>query len=162
MDWKLPKKEYTVSTVTGNGWNSIPHIVMPSEQWPRNCVYYFCPDCRYAYGIPKANPADCPQCGRKGLKDIFSEMAERLEKSWSFFAAMRIRKGSWLFINEPGGEVHHMDEGTHTFPKYLLAYYAELRALGFIPPWRSRADTLIEKIPLESAVGVIHANRLCG
>ena len=94
MDWKLPKKEYTVSTVTENGWNNIPHIVMPSQQWPRNCVYYFCLDCRSTYGIPKANPADCPQCGRKGLKGIFSEMAERLEKSWRLFAATRIRKGS--------------------------------------------------------------------
>jgi hypothetical protein len=54
---------------------------MPAEQWPRSRVYYFCSNCRDVCGIPKANPADCPQCGRKGLKDIFSEIAERLGQS---------------------------------------------------------------------------------
>ncbi len=142
-----------MNTVTEKGCNDVPHIIMPSDQWPRSRVYYFCPDCRDVCGIPKANPTDCPQCGRKGLKDIFTEMAERLEKSWSFFAATRIRKGSWLFANEPGGEVHHMDEGAYTFPNYPLAYYAELRALGFIPPWldandpdmRKKEDAILER-----------------
>ena len=116
------------------------HIVIPPDQWPRSRVYYFCPDCRDVLGIPKADPADCPGCGRKGLKDIFTEIAGRLEKSWSFFEATRVRKGSWLFANEPGGKVHHMDEGAYTSPNYPLAFYAELRALGFIPPWLDADD----------------------
>jgi hypothetical protein len=142
-----------LKTVTEKGCNDVPHIIMPAEQWPRSRVYYFCSDCRDVCGIPKANPADCPQCGRKGLKDIFSEIAERLEQSWSFFEATRMGIASWLFANEPGGEVHHMDEGAHTFPNYPLAYYAELRALGFIPPWldasdpdmRKKEDVIIER-----------------
>ena len=105
-----------MNTVTEKGCNDVPHIIMPAEQWPRSRVYYFCSNCRDVCGIPKANPADCPQCGRKGLKEIFSEIAERLEQSWSFFGATRMGKASWLFANEPGGEVHHMDEGAHTFP----------------------------------------------
>ena len=122
-----------------------PHIIMLPDQWPRSRVYYFCPDCWDVFGVPKAKPADCPQCGRKRLKDIFTEIAQRLEKSWSFFEATRIGEGSWLFANEPGGEVHHMDQGAYTFPNYPLAYYAELRALGFMPPWLDANDPSMRK-----------------
>ena len=118
-----------------------PHIIIPLDQWPRSRVYCFCPDCRDVIGILKTAPPDCPRCGRKKLIDIFTEITSRLEKSWDFFEATRIQKDLWLFANEPGGEVHHVDEGAYTSPTYPLAYYAELRALDFIPPWLDAEDT---------------------
>ena len=84
----------------------ISHIVIPRDQWPRSNVYYFCPDCHDVAGIPKEDPGTCPKCGREDLKDIFMEIAERLERSWSFFEATRVKEGSWLFADEPGGKVH--------------------------------------------------------
>jgi hypothetical protein len=125
--------------------SDLPHIVIPHDQWPRSKVYYYCPDCHDVFGILKTNPADCPKCGRKELKDIFAEIAERLAKSWSFFEATRVKKGAWLFSNEIGGKVHHMDEGAYTSPNYPLAYYAELRGLGFIPPWLDPNDPDMRK-----------------
>jgi hypothetical protein len=119
---------------------NIPHIIIPHDQWPRSNIYYFCPDCNDVFGIPKTDPSSCPICHRNDIKDIFTEIAARYEKCWSFFEATRVKKDSWLFANEPGGKVHHMDESAYTSPNYPLAFYAELRGLGFIPPWLDPND----------------------
>jgi len=111
------------------------HIVIPADQWPRKLVYYFDPEVRKVFPLPRTAPPVSPLTGRVGCEDIFSEIAARLKRSWSFFEATRVREGSWLFANRPGGKVHHVDEGARVSPTYPLAYYGELRALGFVPPW---------------------------
>lgn len=133
-------------TAVERGLEIPPHIIIPPDRWPRSQVFYFCPDCCTVCDVPKDDQPNCPLCGRKGLKDIFSEIAERLERSWHFFEATRMDRGSWLFAHEPGGAVHHMDEGAHTLPTYPLAYYAELRALGFVPPWLDANDADMRKM----------------
>lgn len=62
------------------------------------------------------------------------------KRSWGFFEATRTKKDSWLFANKPAGKVHHVDDGAYVSPIYPLAYYGELRALGFIPPWLDESD----------------------
>ncbi len=111
------------------------HIVIPADQWPRKLVYYFDPEARQVFSLPKTAPPISPLTGRVGCEDIFSEMAARLKRSWSFFEATRVKEGEWLFADHPGGKVHHVDDGARVSPTYSLAYYGELRALGFIPPW---------------------------
>jgi len=114
------------------------HIVIPAGQWPRKLVYYFDPEVRKVFPLEKMAAPVSPFTGRVGYEDIFSEMAARLNRSWSFFQATRVKEGEWLFANHLGGKVHHVDEGARVSPTYPLAYYGELRALGFIPP---RLDT---------------------
>jgi len=129
------------------------HIVMPPSEWPRKLVYYFDPEVGKVFPLDKTAPPISPLTGRVGCEDIFSEMAARLKRSWSFFEATRVKKGEWLFANQPGGKVHHVDEGAHTTPTYPLAYYGELRAFGFVPPWldaddpdlRKKEDAILEK-----------------
>jgi len=107
-----------------------PHIVIPPDQWPRGKVWCFCPDCRDVFGIEKADAPVCPACGREGLRDIFSEMAERMQRTWTFFEATRHEEGRWLFRHSPGDEEYSL-WGT----LMALGYYGEVRALGFEPPW---------------------------
>ena len=39
--------------------SALPHIVIPPDQWPREAVYYFCPDCLDVLGIAKIDtPGD--------------------------------------------------------------------------------------------------------
>ena len=129
------------------------HIVMPASEWPRKLVYYFDPEVRKVFPLGKTALPVSPFTGRVGCEDIFSEMAARLKRSWSFYEATRVKKGSWLFANRPGGKVHHKDEGANVSPVYPLAYYGELRALGFVPPWldaeapdmRKKEDAILEK-----------------
>jgi hypothetical protein len=42
----------------------LPHIAIPSDQQPRGKAYYYCRDLRDVFGIPKADAAVCPACGR--------------------------------------------------------------------------------------------------
>lgn len=129
------------------------HIVIPADQWPRKLVYYFDPEVRKVFPLPKTAPPVSPFTGRVGCEDILSEMAARLKRSWSFFEATRVKEGEWLFANHPGGKVHHVDEGATVSPTYPLAYYGELRALGFVPRWldvdepkmREREDEILEQ-----------------
>ena len=139
------------------------HIVIPADQWPRKLVYYFDPEARKVFPLEKTAAPVSPFTGRVGCEDIFSEIAARLKRSWSFFEATRVQKGSWLFANSPGGKVHHVDEGAGASPTYPLAYYGELRALAFVPPWldpkqpemRTQEDAILEKWVKElEAVGV--------
>ena len=127
-------------------------IVIPADQWPRKLVYYFDPEVRKVFPLPKTASPVSPFTGRVGCEDIFSEMAARLKRSWNFFEATRVEEGRWLFKHEPGGKVHHVDEGAGVSPIYPLAYYGELRALGFMPPWfdpdsadlRKQEDAILE------------------
>ncbi len=111
------------------------HIVIPADQWPRKLVYYFDPEVRKVFPLEKTAAPVSPYTGLVGCEDIFSEMAARLKRSWSFFEATRVKEGEWLFANHPGGKVHHVDHGARVSPSYPLAYYGELRAFGFVPPW---------------------------
>ena len=121
------------------------HIVIPADQWPRKLLYYFDPEVRKVFPLPKTAPPVSPLTGRVGCEDIFSEMAARLKRSWSFYEATRVKEGEWLFANQPGGKVHHVDEGARVSPTYPLAYYGELRALGFVPPWLDADDPDLRK-----------------
>ena len=120
--------------------NTPPHILIPSEQWPRELVHYFCPDCRNVFGIPKSDPANCPSCGYKKLKDIFAEMAERMKETWNFFEATRLQEGSWLFK-------YSLDDSEYSLWGTIMAlgYYGELRALGFEPPWITDEDRILDQ-----------------
>jgi len=109
------------------------HIVIPASEWPREKVYYFCPECREVFGLNKTMTPVCGKCGRVGVEDIFSEMAARLKRSWNFFEATRLEPERWLFSFEPNNK----DVYTGTYP---LAYYGEVRALGFVPPWLDPHD----------------------
>lgn len=111
------------------------HIVIPADQWLRKLVYYFDPEVRKVFPLDKTAAPVSPYTGRVGCEDIFSEIAARLKRSWTFYEATRSKKDSWLFANTPGGKVHHVDEGARVSPSYPLAYYGELRALGFVPHW---------------------------
>jgi len=129
------------------------HIVMPASEWPRELVYYFDPEVRKVFPLDKTAAPVSPFTGRAGCEDIFSEMAARLKRSWSFYEATRVKEGEWLFANQPGGKVHHVDEGARVKPTYPLACYGELRALGFVPPWldaddpdlREKEDAILEQ-----------------
>ena len=129
------------------------HIVIPAEHWPREKVYYYDPEANAVFALDKHAPPISPLTGRVGCEDIFSEMASRLKRSWSFFEATRVEEGRWLFAHNPGGKVHHVDEGARVSPTYPLAYYGEMRALGFVPPWldpdcpdmRKAEDVILEE-----------------
>jgi len=130
------KKDYPAEIVYQN--NTLDHagrahIVIPASQWPREKVYYFCPECREVFSLNKTMAPVCGKCGRVGVEDIFSEMAARLKRSWSFFEATRLEKNKWLFSFEPNSK----DVYTGTYP---LAYYGGIRALGFVPPWLAPQD----------------------
>ena len=123
----------------GRARGTLPHIVVPAAYWPRGNVYYYDAAARAVFGLDKHAPPVSPLTGRNGCRDIFTEMAERLNRSWSFFEATRVEPGRWLFANSPGGPVGRPDDA-RALPTYPLAYYGELRALGFIPPWLDPDD----------------------
>jgi len=77
------------------------HIVIPADQWPRTLVYYFDPEVRKVFPLEKTAVPVSPFTGRVGCEDIFSEMAARLRRSWSFFEATRCEKDRWLFKHSP-------------------------------------------------------------
>lgn len=107
------------------------HIVIPANQWPRELVYYFDPEVRKVFPLQKSAPPVSPFTGRVGCEDIFSEMAARLKRSWSFYEATRAEEGKWRFKYQLGDKEYSLWATSSD----ALAYYGELRALGFIPPW---------------------------
>jgi hypothetical protein len=117
------------------------HIVIPADQWPRKFVYYFDPEVRKVFPLEKTAAPVSPLTGRVGCEDIFSEMAARLKRSWTFFEATRAEPGSWQFKHSPG------DEGPSLWAtsSMTLAYYGEIRALGFEPPWIEDEEKIIDR-----------------
>jgi len=108
------------------------HFDLPSSAWPRESIYYYCPTCRKVHGIRKSGPAACPVCGAEPLRDVFAEMADRLERTWGFFDETRSEAGSWLFRMQPGDT----SPSLWASGGLALGAYAELRAMGFTPPSR--------------------------
>jgi len=117
------------------------HIVIPADQWPRKLVYYFDPEVRKVFPLEKTAAPISPYTGRVRCEDIFSEMAARLKRSWSFFEATRYEKGRWLFkMSEKDKNYSLWATGAMT-----LGYYGELRALGFEPPWIKNEDKILDE-----------------
>jgi len=116
------------------------HIVIPADQWPRKLVYYFDPEVRQVFPLPKTAPPVSPLTGRVGCEDIFSEMAARLKRSWSFFEATRYEKDRWLFKMSAGDK----DYSLWSTGAMTLGYYGELRALGVEPPWIEREAEVLD------------------
>ncbi|HCO92630.1 MAG TPA: hypothetical protein DIU00_01545 [Phycisphaerales bacterium] len=117
------------------------HIVMPADQWPLKLVYYFDPEVRKVFPLEKTAVPVSPFTGRVGCEDIFSEMAARLRRSWTFFEATRAEPGSWLFKYELGDKEYSLWATSSD----CLAYYGELRALGFEPPWLENEDKVMHE-----------------
>ena len=93
-------------------------------------MYYFDPEVRKVFPLEKTAVPVSPFTGRVGCENIFSEMAARLKRSWSFFEATRYEKGRWLFKMSAKDKNYSLwSTGAMT-----LGYYGELRALGFKPP----------------------------
>ncbi len=107
------------------------HIVLPADQWPRERVYYFDPEVRKVFPLEKSATPVSPFTGRVGCEDIFAEMAARLKRSWSFFEATRAGEGLWRFVYQLGDQEYSLWATSSD----ALAYYGEIRALGFAPPW---------------------------
>jgi len=115
------------------------HIVIPASEWPREKVYYFCPECREVFGLNKTMAPVCKKCGRVGVEDIFSEMAARLKRSWSFFEATHLEPDKWLFKLTPGSPDYSL-----WATALAMGYYGELRAMGFKPPWADREQEVMD------------------
>jgi len=116
------------------------HIVIPADQWPRKSVYYFDPEVGKVFPLPKTAPPVSPLTGRVGCEDIFSEMAARLKRSWSFFDATRHIEGRWLFKMSAGDGGYSL----WSTGAMALGFYGELRALGFEPPWIDREAAVLD------------------
>lgn len=117
------------------------HIVIPASQWPRRLVYYYDPEARKVFSLPKTEAPVSPFTGRVGCEDIFSEMAARLKRSWSFFEATRAKPGSWEFKHSPNDK----EPSLWATAAMTLGYYGEIRALGFEPPWIEKEDKVMEE-----------------
>ncbi len=117
------------------------HIVLPADQWPRELVYYFDPEVRKVFPLEKTAAPVSPFTGRVGCEDIFTEMAARLKRSWSFFEATRAEKDRWLFKYQLGDK----DYSLWATSSDALAYYGEIRALGFTPPWIEHEDKVMDE-----------------
>ena len=117
------------------------HIVIPADQWPRKLVYCFDPEVRKVFPLEKTAAPVSPFTGRVGCEDIFSEMAGRLKRSWSFFEETRYEKERWLFKMSAKDKNYSLwSTGAMT-----LGYYGELRALGFEPPWIENDDKILDE-----------------
>jgi len=116
------------------------HIVIPADQWPRKLVYYFDPEVRQVFPLEKTAAPISPLTGRVGCEDIFSEMAARLKRSWSFFEATRLDPDKWLFKLTPGSP----DYSLWATGAMALGYYGELRAMGFKPPCVDREQEVLD------------------
>ncbi len=117
------------------------HIVMPADQWPRKLVSYFDPEVKKVFSLAKTVAPISPFTGRVGCEDIFSEMAARLKRSWSFYEATRAEEGRWLFKYQLGDK----DYSLWATSSDALAYYGEIRALGFVPPWIDSEDKVMDQ-----------------
>ncbi len=122
---------------------AVCHLLLPASAWPRGRVYYFCPRCSAVRAVAAAAQAACPACGRHPLRDVFAEMAVRLERAFGFFDATRSARHPWLFTAAPA-------EGAHALfvSSMALGAFGELRAMGFTPPehppWSSDEEVLAE------------------
>ena len=105
------------------------HLLVPASAWPRGRVYRYCPRCTAVHAVAAAAPAICPGCGRHPLRDIFAEMASRLERAFAFFDATRSARHPWLFTAAPGEKAHAL-----FISSMALGAFGELRSLGFAPP----------------------------
>ena len=105
------------------------HLLLPASAWPRGKVYYFCPRCVAIHAVAAAAPATCPACARHPLRDIFAEMAVRLERAFGFFDATRSTRHPWLFTSAPGEP-----DPLLFISSMALGAFGELRAMGFTPP----------------------------
>jgi len=118
-----------------NGRNPHPaaacHLLLPPSTWPRGQIYYFCPRCVAVHAVAAAAPATCPACARQPLRDIFAEMAVRLERAFGFFDATRSARHPWLFTSAPGEP-----DPLLFISSMALGAFGELRAMGFTPPRR--------------------------
>ena len=119
------------------------HLVLPESAWPRGKVYRFCPRCAAVHAVAARAPACCPACARHALRDIFAEMAARLERAFGFFDATRSARHPWLFTAAPGEEAPALFVSS-----MALGAFGELRAMGFTPPehppWSSDEQVLTE------------------
>lgn len=119
------------------------HLVLPESAWPRGKVYRFCPRCAAVHAVPARAPACCPACARHALRDIFAEMAARLERAFGFFDATRSARHPWLFTAAPGEAAPALFVSS-----MALGAFGELRAMGFTPPdhppWSSDEAVLAE------------------
>ena len=120
---------------------SASHLRLPASAWPRGQVYYFCPRCTAVHAVAAAAAATCPTCTKHPLRDIFAEMAARLERAFAFFDATRSTRHPWLFAAAPGEPAPLL-----FISSMALGAFGELRALGFTPPrqppWGSDEDVL--------------------
>ena len=120
---------------------SASHLLLPASAWPRGKVYCFCPRCAAVHAVAAAAPAICPACARHPLRDIFAEMAVRLERAFGFFEATRSRRNPWLFAPAPQERVPML-----SISGMALGAFGELRAMGFAPPphppWGPDEETL--------------------
>ena len=105
------------------------HLRLPASAWPRGQVYYFCPRCTAVHALAAAAAATCPTCAKHPLRDIFAEMAARLERAFGFFDATRSARHPWLFTPAPGEKAPLL-----SISSMALGAFGELRALGFTPP----------------------------
>ena len=118
------------------------HLVIPADQWPREDVYYHCPDCHNVFSLVKtANPV-CQKCGRVGCEDIFSEMAARMRHVWDFFDATRYEEGKWGLFKENIGD---KDFTMWASAVLALASYGEFRSMGFEPPEPYDDDKILDE-----------------
>lgn len=105
------------------------HLLLPSSAWPRGKVYCFCPRCAAVHAVAATAPASCPECAKHPLRDIFAEIAARLERAFGFFDATRSAGHPWLFTTAPGEEAYAL-----FISSMALGAFGELRAMGFTPP----------------------------
>ena len=117
------------------------HLRIPASGWPRGQVYYYCPQCCAVHAVAAAAPAACPRCARQPLRDIFAEMAARLERAFAFFDATRSSRHPWLFVAAPGEAAPVL-----SVTSMALGAFGELRAMGFtpprLPPWDADEEVL--------------------
>lgn len=116
----------------------LSHLQIPYEQWPGEKIYFYCPACDAVSGVSKGEKNTCPDCGKAGLDDIFTEISKRLSVSWSFFEKTRYEEDPWLVRYEPDGPVSFFATNL------AMALYGELRAFGFDCPWEGTDDEIID------------------
>lgn len=107
-------------------------IAVPPAQWASRLFYCYCPACDDVVGVDKVVEPACPVCGRHPLKDIFTEMLERLGNAWGFYERTRFRPGRWVFKFTPTDETYCLQTTL-----MALSSYAELRGMGVASPWGS-------------------------
>jgi hypothetical protein len=105
-------------------------IAVPPARWASRYLYCYCPACDDVVGTDKVASPPCPRCGRPRLKDIFTEMLDRLRQAWGFYERTRFQPGRWAFKFTPSDENYCLKTTV-----MALSSYAELRGMGVPPPW---------------------------